>query len=511
MDQQQPALFAGRYDVSEPQTAEVQAIDRQPWLRCWSCDSTLNEAGEMYCTQCGADLQNRSYVGQITSGEPQGLALIPSVDPALRDLLPEIWDQASDGDQVLTLLRSSGRPALVPPLDEIQAVQVGHGLARLLKGLHAAALCLGKLTPDDLELTPKRQPRLRTARALRRVAPEDAAAPAADLKSFAELLEALTATPRTTRRLDEQDIGATLAEAPLAGVLRDLRTGQIADAAALEARFADLLAGFAQPAPLWTQVGSASHEGMVRELDEDSLLTMELRMVRKATGRSWGLYVVADGMGGHSAGEVASDLAIRGAYEVVQEDYLTSTVDADQEDEEPKLRETVRKAILRANEKVLREARTRGNDMGTTITMALVAGNLAVIGNVGDSRTYLYRGGKLRRISKDHSLVMRLVDLGQISEEDIYSHPQRNAVLRSIGDKHEIEVDLFTERLQPGDALLLMSDGQWEMTRDPQMETILAANPDPQAACEALIKAANANGGDDNITAVFVKFYAIES
>jgi protein phosphatase len=168
--------------------------------------------------------------------------------------------------------------------------------------------------------------------------------------------------------------------------------------------------------------------------------------------------------------------------------------------------DVVRSAILQGNAYVLREAQARGNDMGTTITMALVAGDRAVIGNVGDSRTYLYRDKTLKRISKDHSLVMRLVEMGQITDEEVYSHPQRNAVLRSLGDRAEIEVDIFHQRLKPGDALFLCSDGQWEMVRDPQMAEIIAAHDDPQAACNALIVAANKAGGDDNITAVIVQF-----
>jgi protein phosphatase len=218
------------------------------------------------------------------------------------------------------------------------------------------------------------------------------------------------------------------------------------------------------------------------------------------------VFLGPQGWGAHAAGEVASGLAIRGATEVVLSAYLTPTLDANTPYDEDELKEIVRKAILQGNQYVLNEARARGNDMGTTITMALVAGDRAVIGNVGDSRTYMYRDGKLRRISKDHSLVMRLVELGQISDEDIYTHPQRNAVLRSIGDKPEVEIDLFTERLRPGDALLLCSDGQWEMTHDPQMSEIIAANADPQAACAALIAAGNAAGGDDNITSVLVMF-----
>jgi protein phosphatase len=100
---------------------------------------------------------------------------------------------------------------------------------------------------------------------------------------------------------------------------------------------------------------------------------------------------------------------------------------------------------------------------------------------------------------------MRLVELGQIREEDIYTHPQRNAVLRSLGDQGEVEVDLFQERLQPGDVLLLCSDGQWEMTRNPEMERILATHDDPKRACDELIKAANRAGGEDNVTSVVVR------
>jgi protein phosphatase len=138
--------------------------------------------------------------------------------------------------------------------------------------------------------------------------------------------------------------------------------------------------------------------------------------------------------------------------------------------------------------------------------MALVVGDRATIANVGDSRTYLYRDGKLKRVTRDHSLVMRLVELGQIEDKDIYTHPQRNAVLRSLGDKPDLEIDIFSARLYSGDVLLLCSDGQWEMTQDPEMERMIAAHGDPQQACEEFIRAANKAGGEDNVTSVLVRF-----
>jgi protein phosphatase len=521
MDQTQPPimaqpteLFAERYEIATQNGQSVEVIDRQPWKRCWACGATTNEAGELFCTECGANLEGRRYHGELIHGEPTGLALVTAIDdPATRETLPPIWDQVQGNDPAgeappatLTLVADSGRAAVTPPLDELQSLYIGRGLAHLLSRLHAAGLGLGRLGPADIELTAADAPRLRAAPGLHRIAADDGTAHAADLRTLAGLMESLTATPRTTRKLNEEQATAIIEMPGLADVLRELRTGSITTAGVLAERLDDLIAERTQPAPLWVRIGAASNAGMVRELDEDSLLTLDLRSVQNSNGRSWGLFIVADGMGGHAAGEVASGLAIRGAAEVVLSAYLTPTLETDAPYDEAQLRDIVHKAILQGNQYVLNEARARGNDMGTTITMALVAGDRAVIGNVGDSRTYLYRDGELRRITKDHSLVMRLVDLGQITESDIYSHPQRNAVLRSLGDKPEVEIDLFSLRLKPGDALFLCCDGQWEMTRDAQMAEIIGAQADPQVACDTLIAAANSAGGEDNITSVIVQF-----
>lgn len=499
-----PTLVAGRFEIVAQQDEAVEVVDRQPWLRCWSCGSTANEAGEIFCTNCGAALEGRRYRGQLHDADPSGLALAALVrDAEAREALPAIWEQVQDGGRTLTLAAESNRAPLTPPLEDLDALHVGRGLAQLITALHNEGLALGELDPADVELTPARKPRLRAAPGLARLTrPEQTSE---DLRALAGLLEALTATPRTTRRLDEQAL-PDLPEPGLDDLLRGVRTGAIASASDLAQQLDTLIAQRSRPSALATIIGSATHQGMVRELDEDSLFYTELRIARKAALQTWGLYIVADGMGGHSAGEVASDLAIRGAFSVVQSSYLAPTIDADLPDEEARLKEIVREAVLRANEYVLREAQQRGNDMGTTLTMALVAGDRAVVGNVGDSRTYLFRDGELKRVSKDHSLVQRLVDLGQIQPDDIYTHPQRSAVLRSLGDKAEVSVDTFVLRLKPGDALLLCSDGLWEMVRDPQIAALLKANPDPQVAADLLIEAANKAGGDDNITVVIAQF-----
>lgn len=510
-----PMLFGGRYEfvaegAEDLMPGPVEVVDRQPWRRCWACESSISEENASFCENCGAALEQRRYRGLLYDcAEPVGIALISRVeDNVARSILPTIWDELEEDGQCLVLLRGSGRAPLSLPLDDISALRLGIELAQLLDVLHRTGLALGHLEPEQLELSAPGMPHLRDTPGLGPL-PDDEqhAAIAADLIDLARLLESLTATPRTTRRLEE-DADATddLVQPLLADVLRNVRTGTIADAAELGRRLDNLLAERTRPTALFQRIGSLTDTGIVRDHNEDSLLALDLTMENSSNRRSWGLYVVADGMGGHAAGEVASGLAIRGAAEAVISEYLALTLDVDANYDEQRARDIVQRAVLQANELILREGQQRGNDMGSTLTMALVVGDRLTVGNVGDSRTYLLRGGRLLRISKDHSLVMRLVELGQLAEEDIYSHPQRNAVLRSLGDKADVEIDVFSERLQSGDALLLCSDGQWEMTRDAEMEQIIAEYDEPQQACAALIRAANEAGGEDNISAVLVRF-----
>ena len=143
-------------------------------------------------------------------------------------------------------------------------------------------------------------------------------------------------------------------------------------------------------------------------------------------------------------------------------------------------------------------------DMGSTITGFMVVGDYAYILNVGDSRTYMIRGEQIYQLTTDHSLVGQLVAGGLISPDDVYTHPQRSQIFRSLGDKLNVQIDIFKQQLRPADILLSCSDGLWEMVRNPQIESILNNAPDPQIACTQLLEAANTNGGEDNVSAVVV-------
>jgi serine/threonine protein phosphatase PrpC len=142
--------------------------------------------------------------------------------------------------------------------------------------------------------------------------------------------------------------------------------------------------------------------------------------------------------------------------------------------------------------------------MGSTLTGFMMVADHAYVVNVGDSRTYMLRDGKLYQLTNDHSLVGQLVAGGLIEPDDVYTHPQRSQIFRSLGDKLNVQIDIFKQQVHPDDILLSCSDGLWEMVRNPQITEILMNASDPQMACRDLIEAANANGGEDNVSAVVV-------
>jgi serine/threonine protein phosphatase PrpC len=158
-----------------------------------------------------------------------------------------------------------------------------------------------------------------------------------------------------------------------------------------------------------------------------------------------------------------------------------------------------------ANRAIFQRSREWSKEMGTTLTAALVVGGKAYVVNVGDSRTYVYRDGEgLLQVTRDHSLVARLAALGKITPDEIYTHPERNQVYRSLGTGESVDVDWFIADLFTRDRLLLCSDGLWEMVRDREIERVLRHVGSPTQASEVLVQAALRGGGVDNVSAVVV-------
>ncbi len=258
-------------------------------------------------------------------------------------------------------------------------------------------------------------------------------------------------------------------------------------------------------------VGYNSDPGLMRELDEDALLVLTLMPMFESNSRpALGLYAVADGMGGHEGGEIASRLAIETLAETITRRLFFHELTG-----EPVLPDTppslLVEAIQAINGAISQLQQKTGSDLGTTLTAALVRDDLALIANVGDSRTYLWRDGHLSQITQDHSLVAQLVEAGAIRPEDVYTHPDKSAIYRSLGHTSSVEVDIFHQPLQPGDRLILCCDGVWEMLRDEGLEEVLLLEPDPQRAADEIVRRSNLAGGEDNISAIVVHFESLGS
>lgn len=255
-----------------------------------------------------------------------------------------------------------------------------------------------------------------------------------------------------------------------------------------------------------------SDAGDVRrsEPNEDSTLVLQLQRVHESVSSPVGVFVVADGLGGHDNGQVASRMTVNIIAERMVRELLGAPLGAEKAGETVKpLDEDALVALLQgavedANTVLCQMNQRDKTDMGSTLTGFMVVGDHASVMNVGDSRTYMMRGGQIYQLTTDHSLVGQLVAGGLIQPDDVYTHPQRSQIFRSLGDKLNVQVDIFKQQIQPGDILLSCSDGLWEMVRNPQIESILKEAPNPQVACTQLIEAANANGGEDNVSAVLV-------
>ena len=256
------------------------------------------------------------------------------------------------------------------------------------------------------------------------------------------------------------------------------------------------------------EVAMATDVGRTREGEhnEDSAAALTLTLAHDSRMRPLALCLVADGLGGHANGQDASRLVARTITEHIMGMAAAPMVSAPTGalTGESGLEAALLEAARAANARLCAENARTGGDMGSTLVAALVYGDTAYIDNAGESRAYVLDDDGLRRITTDHSLVEQLIQGGLVTQEERYTHPKRNQIFRSLGDDPHMQMDLFIQRLKPGMRLLLCSDGLWEMARDEQITEILRQIPAPRDACDALVRAANENGGEDNITAVLL-------
>lgn len=241
--------------------------------------------------------------------------------------------------------------------------------------------------------------------------------------------------------------------------------------------------------------------GQVRSMNQDSVYGLISTVPRADGDVPIGLFVVADGMGGHEGGEIASRIAISTVARVVLADLVVPALD---EAVTESVQALLVGALKEANRNIWETAQSNGTDMGTTCTAALLLGHTVYIAHIGDSRAYLATPDGLQTLTADHSAVGRLIELGQIDAAEAREHPMRSHLYRTVGQTPDVAVDYDYHQLGGATHLLLCSDGLWSMIDDDAIHSAIITSKWPHDACRALIASANAAGGEDNISAVVV-------
>jgi serine/threonine protein phosphatase PrpC len=236
-----------------------------------------------------------------------------------------------------------------------------------------------------------------------------------------------------------------------------------------------------------------SHKGMIREINEDFCDAIIGSSIMKAS------FIIADGMGGHSAGEIASKMAVEHISRKIMENEGVFTEDS--------ISEFLKNTIKEANDIIYEKSNAPGpfSGMGTTLIIAVfLSGNL-YLGHVGDSRAYIIRKGEIRQLTTDHSYVEELVKNGSLSRTEAEKHPQKNIITRAIGCFESVEADICIYEVHKDDIYILCTDGLTNMLTDDKILEIVRNNEDLQSSCDELIDKANRNGGEDNITVIIIR------
>jgi serine/threonine protein phosphatase PrpC len=251
---------------------------------------------------------------------------------------------------------------------------------------------------------------------------------------------------------------------------------------------------------------SSQSVGLQRDHNEDALFCLTTTLASNDTNLPFGLYIVADGMGGHQHGEIASDTAIRAMAEHVIRKLFLPIFSASPHPPEESLQETLQNGVRAAHSSILKNV----SGGGTTLTTVLILGNQMAIAHVGDSRIYsVDPEGTMQPLTRDHSLVRRLEELGQLTPEEAAIHPQRNVLYRALGQGEPFEPEIITAPIPHAGYLLICSDGLWGVVPDEDMSRMILTASSLQNACHDMVMAANAAGGPDNITAILVRLPSI--
>ena len=393
------------------------------------------------------------------------------------------------------------RPA--PPLQERdgsaplgQVLRWGMQIAQALAALHGVGFSHGAIDSEHILV--------RESRAWLLAAPGDQARPAAtisgDLRALAFVLmrsmglqpspQGLSSLPEPVRKAFAPALNQALPEANAAQLFGQLLA------------FAQQSLHAEKDRRLLSAWGT--DDGQQRDHNEDSLLVNQWEVAREGLPTGCGLYLVADGAGGHEAGEVASQTAVQ----IIGQRLAPALADSLWGEQTPSVerwRDRVREAILAANQRIREMQQQRANNMLTTLALLMIVRDRAILAHVGDSRIYLWRGGQLRQLTTDHTTVQQLIAMNQISREQARTHPRRHELYRALGHKEDPKPDLNIIPLEANDVFLICSDGLYDELDDNAIARLIQTSSTPQDAAHTLIRAANDAGGSDNISVILVR------
>lgn len=509
-------LKDGRYVVLEVRAAgeqmnEYLVEDTQPVRICPQCHTEIRSPEERFCTSCGAELSAAlplllRYRVRESAYERAFDSLAALLEAGVEHpglFLPrEVFTEAPYGPPRAYSVEPEQLPpsavSLPVPQEIPQVLEWGISLARALEQLHQRRITVGEVDLHRIGVEGHRACWLYLEAAQVLPPPEQGRAGAYFARDLAGLAAVLLYLA-TGRAWDPRRPGPFPLE--LEALVRALASPGTVTAGQVAAALEERLAQIRRPASVTLTLGYRTDVGMERTLNEDSVLALQTAMAFRSQGVPLALVAVADGMGGHEAGDVASQVVIRTLAQRSGEILVSHAAGQPL----PTAREWLSAVIQQANRAVYDQRRAAGTDMGTTLVVALMLGDTATIANIGDSRAYHLRPDGITQITVDHSLVERLVATGQITREEAATHPQKNVIYRTIGDKLRVEVDFFERRLAPGEALLLCSDGLSGMVPDEQIWQIWRTSTSPQETCDRLVEAANSAGGEDNISVIVVQ------
>jgi serine/threonine protein phosphatase PrpC len=453
-----------------------------PLRRCWVCGfgDTLRSAAQ--CGSCRAPMKDRRFLVSARWAVPRHDAYLRFYDKQLAHpgLVTPV-DVFVVDNVLFSVVPYHGEGLMVDeasPLHNGRLLDLAQRVVGTLAFLHRHGVALAWINRANLLISTDNSVRLFDLEVSHTA---DGGGPVERDRQ----LEVLTSLAELLRRYCDVEAD------DLARFLRLAEEGRIED---LVSFGRDVEASFQRHAqvaypPL---LGGMSDVGLARQLNEDNWGWA--RLSDRAS-----LYVVADGMGGHDGGEVASALAVKTLAESCRER------ESARPEGEDALEAMLEESFQLANNTVKDAADAKGTDMGTTlVSMLLMDRRVAFLANVGDSRGYLLRNGTLHQITKDHSLVQKMVERGRITAEEARHHPHSNILLRTVGTERDIDIDLFRVELEQGDKILMCSDGLWNEVDDRDIESVLNTYADPRMATRELVKAAHHGGGKDNVTLMIV-------